>query len=86
MKNMSRHLLAFVMTSSFLSAQQTINVTFPHEDKTVYGCITVPPGPGPFPAIVIAPGSGAIDRDGTITMAGGNVQSGGMPRAAVRSA
>ena len=63
-------MLAFITGAK---AQVTTNINFPHDDKIVQGCITIPAGQGPFPAIVIAPGSGAMDRDGTISM-GSNVQ------------
>src|SRR5688500_307320 len=72
---MKNNLVVFFLFAVFIAAAQvTTNITFSHEGKTVYGSITVPPGPGPFPAIVIVPGSGAIDRDGTVAMYGGNVQ------------
>lgn len=54
-------------------AQQSFNITFPHDGKTVYGTFTVPAGTGKFPTIIIAPGSGANDRNGTLPMVGGNV-------------
>lgn len=63
----------FLAGALSLQAQQTSNITFQHEGLTVYGSLTLPSGPGPFPAIVIVPGTGAIDRDGTISMSGGNV-------------
>jgi pimeloyl-ACP methyl ester carboxylesterase len=44
------------------------DVEFDNGDKTLhYGAtITTPPGPGPFPAVVLITGSGAQDRDETI--------------------
>lgn len=30
------------------------------------GTLTLPPGPGPHPAIVLVPGSGPVDRDGSV--------------------
>ena len=54
-------------------AQQSYPITFQHDGKTVYGTFTTPDGSGKFPAIIINPGSGANDRDGTIQMIGGNV-------------
>lgn len=56
-----------------LSAQQSINITFQHDGKTVYGTYTVPAGTGPFPTIIIDPGSGPNDRDATLPMVGGTV-------------
>jgi len=57
----------------FCRAQQSYNITFLHDNKVVYGTFTTPSGSGPFPTIIINPGSGAIDRDGTIPFVGGNV-------------
>ena len=51
-----------------VSAQQSQNVTFIHEGKTVYGSFATPEGVGPFSTIIINPGSGASDRDGTFFM------------------
>ena len=38
------------------------DVRFSSGDATIAGTITVPPGPGPHPGIVIVQGSGALDR------------------------
>ncbi len=38
------------------------NVTFPSRGATLAGTITVPPGTGPHPGLVILQGSGALDR------------------------
>ena len=65
-------LLSLLITCSW--AQQSQNITFTHEGKTVYGTFTSPAGSGRFPTIIIMPGSGANDRNGTITMVGGNAQ------------
>lgn len=56
-----------------IAAQQSYDITFTHADKTVYGTFATPDGPGPFPTIIINPGSGANDRDGTLLMFGGNI-------------
>jgi hypothetical protein len=53
-------------------AQQTYPVTFVHDGLTVNGTFTTPIGTGPFPTIVINPGTGANDRNGTIPVVGGN--------------
>jgi dienelactone hydrolase len=53
-------------------AQQSYEITFPHDGITVNGTITTPEGTGKFPVIIINPGSGANDRNGTIPMVGGN--------------
>jgi len=54
-------------------AQQSYNINFQHDGKTVHGTFTTPAGNGPFATIIIAPGSGPNDRDGTIPMLGANV-------------
>jgi hypothetical protein len=56
-----------------IQAQQSYYITFPHDGKIVYGTFVTPNGSGPFPAIILNPGSGANDRDGTIPMVGANV-------------
>ena len=46
-------------------AQTEEDVTFPSSPGVVLaGTLTVPDGPGPFPAVVLASGSGPQDRDG----------------------
>ena len=54
------------------NAQQVYNVSFLHDGKTVYATLTTPAGSGPFPVVIIVPGSGANDRDGTLILTGGN--------------
>jgi len=61
------------MTITISEAQQSYNITFPHDGKTVYGTFTTPNGGGIFPTIIINAGSGANDRDGTLPMVGANV-------------
>jgi len=41
-------------------------VTFAHGNVTLAGTLTIPEGPGPFPAVVLVSGSGPQDRDETI--------------------
>ena len=53
--------------------QQSSNITFVHDGKTVNGMFTTPNGTGRFPVIIINPGSGANDRNGTIPMVGANI-------------
>ncbi|WP_238007501.1 alpha/beta fold hydrolase [Dactylosporangium sp. AC04546] len=38
-------------------------VRFPGPDRDLAGTLTVPDGPGPFPAALLIPGSGPVDRD-----------------------
>lgn len=71
MRNFLSFLLFFVLLS--VEAQQSYPITFTHDGKTVFGTFTTPDGPGPFPTIIINPGSGANDRDGTFLLSGGNV-------------
>jgi len=64
--------LFLVLISVHSSAQISHPVTFIHEGKTVYGTLTVPGSNGPYPCVIINPGSGANDRDGTLPLSGGN--------------
>ncbi len=64
--------LLAVLISFKLSAQVSYPVSFMHEGKTVYGTLTVPGNTGRYPCLVINPGTGANDRDGTIPISGGN--------------
>lgn len=41
-------------------------VTYKNGDVTLAGTLTVPPGDGPFPAVVLITGSGPQDRDETV--------------------
>ncbi len=61
--------LAFFSTAS---AKQNISVTFSHTSLTVNGRLQLPDGSGPFQVVVINPGTGANDKDGTLTLTGGN--------------
>lgn len=54
-------------------SQQHFVITFPHADKIVNGVLSVPAGEGPFRTIILAPGSGANDKDATMVMSGANV-------------
>src|SRR5690625_5149077 len=42
------------------------HITFPSAGHTLAGTITRPDGAGPFPAAVIVPGSGPVDRDSNL--------------------
>jgi dienelactone hydrolase len=65
---------ALLFHTSSIYGQAEQNITFQHEGKTVYGTFAIPAGTGKFPMIIIAPGSGPNDRNGTATMTGGNAQ------------
>jgi hypothetical protein len=70
--------LLFISTLFFVTqnilAQQSHEITFMHEGKIVFGTFTIPEGSGTFPTIIINPGSGANDRDGTLPMVGPNIE------------
>lgn len=51
----------------------TENVNFNHGGCTFGATLTKPSGSGPFTTLVLVPGSGQNDRNGTIQMSGGNV-------------
>jgi dienelactone hydrolase len=55
------------------SARTDIPVTFSHDGLSVDARLTLPAGPPPYRVIVIAPGTGANDKDGTLPMYGANV-------------
>lgn len=42
------------------------------EEGTLYGTLLIPPGEGPFPAVLIIPGSGPADRNGNSAITGRN--------------
>ena len=67
------NLLLLLFLTVVTKGQQTYPVTFTHDGKTVYGTFTTPNVTGKFPTIIINPGSGANDSDGTIPMIGANV-------------
>lgn len=71
MKKLCNLFLLLILTT-IIKAEQSYNITFVHDSKTVYGTFTTPNGAGPFPTIIINAGSGANDRDGTVAIVGGN--------------
>ncbi|HXR80520.1 MAG TPA: hypothetical protein VN763_06360, partial [Saprospiraceae bacterium] len=66
--------LILVLGLNAVQSQQSYPITFTHDGKTVNGTFTTPDGPGKFPTIIINPGSGPNDRDGTLLLEGGNVE------------
>jgi dienelactone hydrolase len=72
MNKSSFFLLLTFLIYNHLAAQHQ-NVQFSHGGCTFKATLSIPPGNGPFPAIVMIPGSGQNDRNGTIAMQGGNV-------------
>jgi hypothetical protein len=71
-KNILFSVLQLVVALCF--AQVSEEVTFTHEGYTIHGTFTKPASTGKFPLVVICPGSGANDRNGTIAMLGATVQ------------
>lgn len=67
------YLFCFILLTTSATAQQSYNITFIHDGETVYGTFTSPNGSAKFPTIIITPGSGANDRNGTIEMVGANI-------------
>lgn len=66
-------LILLLLFSGVIEAQQSYDISFTHSGKTVNGTFSRPIGAGRFPTIIINPGSGPNDRDGTIQMIGNNV-------------
>lgn len=69
-----RVLIVFLLGMIFapgLQAQMNIPVSFMHVDRNVRGVLSLPAQPGPYATVVIVPGSGANDRDGTALLVGG---------------
>jgi dienelactone hydrolase len=73
-KSLVTAIVLFVFGLSEMFSQQSYPITFMHEGKTVFGTFTTPDGSGKFPTIIINPGSGANDRDGTLPLSGGNAE------------
>ncbi len=74
---MKTHLVLFTLLfSSYIAQSQTIseNVSFNHGSCNFNAVLTKPSRNGPFKAIVIIPGSGQNDKDGTLTLTGANVR------------
>jgi len=64
--------LVFLFSSSILLSQTEIDITFDSDGLQIEGTLALPEGDGPFPCLVLVHGSGANDRDQTITLSGGN--------------
>ncbi len=52
------------MTAHHMSAE-SVEISWPLDATTVDGTVVRPPGPGPFPGVVLVAGSGPTDRDWT---------------------
>lgn len=68
---MKKLVFSLLLLSGLVNAQTQIPAQFNHVDRLVRGTLSLPAGVGPHPAVVIVPGSGANDRDGTALLAGG---------------
>lgn len=68
---MKKLVFSLLLLSGLATAQTQIPAQFNHVDRLVRGSLSLPAGVGPHPAVVIVPGSGANDRDGTALLAGG---------------
>lgn len=68
---MKKLVFSLLLLSGLATAQTQIPAQFNHVDRLVRGTLSLPAGVGPHPAVVIVPGSGANDRDGTALLAGG---------------
>ncbi|CUI08625.1 hypothetical protein BN2497_12027 [Janthinobacterium sp. CG23_2] len=53
-------------SASLPYSQAAVTFANPSGPQHLAGTLTVPPGAGPFPAIVIVPGSGQVNRDGDL--------------------
>ena len=69
---MKRLLISCLLfTGLIASGKNTVTVTFQHQGLTINGRLQLPDGSGPFPVVIVNPGSGANDKDGTLPMSGG---------------
>ena len=66
------NILLLLLLNYVSKAQHSEIITFVHDGKTVHGTFTRPEGTGKFSTIIINPGSGAVDRDGTLPLTDGN--------------
>lgn len=65
--------LSILLLPSIIVAQSTVNVNFVHEALNIDARLELPNGTAPHKVIIIAPGTGALDKDGTIqVVAAGN--------------
>jgi len=66
-------LLCILFLATGINAQNTENITFLHQGKTVFGNFSTPDNAESFCTVIINAGTGANDRDGTLPMVGANV-------------
>lgn len=72
--SISLFLIFALFCSTHLMSQVSEEITFNHEGLIVNGTFRIPAGQGPFPTLIIGPGSGPNDRDGTVEVTGVNAQ------------
>jgi len=72
---MKKYFLLFflIIFSSSAYSQYAETIHFTHDGITVNGTISLPSNTGKHPVIIIVPGSGANDQDGTLQMIGANI-------------
>ncbi len=58
--------LALLTSSVLAQSPRDVEVRFTSAGATLAGTLTLPPGPGPHPAVILISGSGPQDRDGAI--------------------
>jgi dienelactone hydrolase len=66
-----RFFLVLLLLPLLSVGQRNIPAQYMHVDRQVRGTLSLPAGTGPFPVVVMVPGSGPNDRDGTALIAGG---------------
>lgn len=63
-------LLLILFSNKLLFSQTETNVIFQHAGKIVHGTFSTPASEGPYPTVIIMPGSGPNDRNGTSLLSG----------------
>jgi alpha-beta hydrolase superfamily lysophospholipase len=69
---MKSNILLIVLLWSIQTYGQDLNITFPSDNLTLNGTLSIPTGLGPFPIVILVHGSGANDRDQTLHLTGTN--------------
>ncbi len=62
--------LALACCTYFIHAKKSEAISLTHDGLTLSGRIQFPDGAGPFQVVIVVPGSGANDKDGTLPMQG----------------
>ncbi len=66
--------LLFLLLAGTAGARTYQAISFTHDGIAVNARLTLPATPPPYRVLVLTPGSGANDKDGTLPMLGGNAQ------------